>query len=324
MEMAHQKNFRIRIKLWLCFVTAATLLGLGSPPAMTTALWQEEDDESRRLWNKQFLAAREKAKKPKPAVKIQTAEAKPPAPVKPEAKPGAVQPGAVGGEAADGELIGVTIWRLRAAAAGDDRILVQKKGSTSSQYVLERVTADTPFSEGQLVRISVEAPREDDNYLYVIDREVYKDDGGERLGEPYLIFPAGATPAAGNVITAGKSIYVPAQGDPIPYFTLQRSGRNHIGERLTIIISPEPLPVSVEQPTLDPAMVAQWERQWGGPTEWRESRGDVGKQWTEAEQEADKSERKLVQSDPLPQTIYRIRAKPGGRVLVTIPLRIAP
>jgi hypothetical protein len=126
------------------------------------------------------------------------------------------------------------------------------------------------------------------------------------------------------VITAGRSAFVPAQGDPIPYFTLERSGRNHVGERLTIIISPEPLPVNVEQPTLDPALVARWERQWGGPTEWRESRGDVGKQWTEAEQEADKGARKLVQSDPLPQTIYRIRAKPGGRVLVTIPLRIAP
>jgi hypothetical protein len=147
------------------------------------------------------------------------------------------------------------------------------------------------------------------------------------LGEPYLIFPAGATPAGGNVITAGKSIYVPAQGDPIPYFTLQRSSGNHVGERLTIIISPEPLPVNVEQPTLDPALVARWERQWGGQTEWRESRGGAGRQWTKGEQEADEGKRKLVQSDPLPQTIYRVAVKKGGQggaALFTIPLRIAP
>ncbi len=72
----------------------------------------------------------------------------------------------------------------------------------------------------------------------MIDREVFKDDKGERLGDPDLIFPARTTPAGGNEITAGKSIYIPAQGDPIPYFRLQRSGGNHVGERLSIIISP--------------------------------------------------------------------------------------
>lgn len=280
---------------------------------------QEDDDETRRLWNKQFLKAREQAKKPKPAAQTQATKTKPPAAARPEAKP-------VAGsyETADGELIGVTIWRLRPAAAGDDRVLVQKNGAAPGQYALERVTADTRFKEGQLVRVSVEAPREYDNYLYVVDREVFKDIRGERWGEPNLIFPARTTPVGGNKISAGKSVYVPAQGDPIPYFTLQRSGGNHVGERLIIIISPEPLPVNIERPALDPATVAQWERVCGGQAERRESRGGAGKQWTKAEQEADEGTRKLVQSDPLPQTIYRIRAKRGGCALVTIPLRIAP
>jgi hypothetical protein len=116
------------------------------------------------------------------------------------------------------------------------------------------------------VRISVEAPREYDNYLYVVDREVYKDNNnkGERLGEPSLIFPARSTPPGGNVISAGKSVYVHAQGDPIPYFTLQRSGGNHIGEMLFILISLKPLPAPVGRTALDMATVAQWERQCGG------------------------------------------------------------
>jgi hypothetical protein len=280
---------------------------------------QEEDDVTRRLWNKQFLKAREEAKKPRPSAQAQKPKTKPQATAKPESKPGAA-----GSETVDGELIGVTIWRLRSAVAGADRILVQKNGAAPGQYALERVTADTRFKEGELVRISVEAPREYDNYLYVVDREVFKDNKGERLGESSLIFPARSTPPAGNVISAGKSVYVPAQGDPIPYFTLQRSGENHVGEMLIIIISPKPLPAPVGRPSLDPATVAQWERLCGGQTERRESSGGAGKQWTKEEQEADEGTRKLVQSDPLPQTIYRVRTKPGGCALIPIPLRIAP
>jgi hypothetical protein len=297
-----------------CFVAAITLLALVGSSAPTTALRQEEDDETRRLWNKQFLKAREEAKKPRPNAQSQTAKTKQPATVEPKAKPNAVDY-----ETVDGELIGVTIWRLRRAVTGDDRKLIQKDGS-----VLERVTADTLLEDGQLVRISVETPREYDNYLYVVDREVYKDNRGDRLGEPLLILPARGTPPGGNVISAGRSVYVPAQGDEIPYFTLQRSGGKHIGEMLFILISSEPLPAPIGQQSLDPATVAQWERQCGGQTERREMRGGAGKPWTKAEREADEGKRKLVQSDPLPQTIYRVRVKRGGCALVTVPLRIAP
>ena len=309
-------NYQINTPSWralsLLLISCALLAAAMPSP-------QEEEDETRRLWNKQFLEAREEAKKPKPSAQAPTAKTKPQATVKPMTKPVAA-----GGEIVDGELIGVTIWRLRRAVAGADQILVQKNGAAPGQFALERVTADTRFKEGQLVRISVEAPREYDNHLYVVDREVYKDNKGERLGEPSLIFPARSTPPGGNVISAGKSVYIPAQGDPIPYFTLQRSGGNHVGEMLFILISPKPLPAPVGQPTLDMATVAQWERQCGGQTERRESSGGAGRQWTKEEQEADEGTRKLVQSDPLPQTIYRVRVKQGGCALVPIPLRFSP
>jgi len=124
-----------------------------------------------------------------------------------------------------------------------------------------------------------------------------------------------------------KIIYVPAQGDPIPYFTLQRSRKDQISESLTIIVSPEPLPLGAGLRQLDSAEAAQltqWEKQWGGPTERREARGGAGTGWTAAEKEAGEGKRLLVQGDPLPQTIYRVAIKPGGPVLVTVPLRIAP
>jgi hypothetical protein len=75
---------------------------------------------------------------------------------------------------------------------------------------------------------------------------------------------------------------------------------------------------------LEKAQVAQWERQWGGRAERREERDGAGSQWTAAEREADKGERRLVQGDPLPQTIYRIKVKPDSPMMLRVSLRIAP
>jgi hypothetical protein len=225
----------------------------------------------------------------------------------------------------DEELIGVTIWRLRPGTASDNpnrpRLLVQKSGGPAEYFLPERVEADTRFREGELVRLCIEVPRAADSYLYVIDREGYAD---ATVGDPHLIFPAQSTPPGGNVVKAGKLVYVPAQGDPIPYFTLTRSRKNQVSERLTIIVSPEPLSLGVGPRILDPAQVAQFEKQWGGPTERREAKGDTGKGWTAEEKEADEGKRQLVPADPLPQTIYRVAVKPDRFVLVNLPLQVAP
>jgi hypothetical protein len=214
------------------------------------------------------------------------------------------------GTAVKGELIGVTIWRL-----GDDQ----------DKPTAERATADTSFTEGERLRLSIEAPRSGESYLYVIDREVYADGSA---GDPYIIFPSQTTPEGGNVVTAGRPIFVPARGDEYPYFTVERVRKDQLREELTIIVSPNPLNLPVGTPA-DPArleseQVARWEKQWGGRVERREERGGAGKQWTAAEKEADKGERRLVQGDPLPQTIYLIKAKPGAPMMLRLPLRIAP
>ena len=307
--MANRTNFQTMMKAMSHWMVLTLILCLGSFSVLAVPAPQEqEEDGTRRLWNKQFEAARVKAKNAKPVAKAPT--------MKPKQQAAAT----------DGALLGVTIWRLRVpapnAAQSEARLLVnvKKDSGTPSQYQLERAAAETPFSEGQRLRISVETPREGVSYLYVIDREVYADG---TLGEPSLIFPARTTPPNGNVAEAGKIISIPAQGDPLPYFTLQRSSPNHVSERLTLIISPEPLPLQVEQ-KLDLAQLARWEKQWGGPTERREAHGGTGKQWTKAEQAAEQGERKLTQGDPLPQTIYRVKANPGGQVMVNLPLLIVP
>jgi hypothetical protein len=172
-----------------------------------------------------------------------------------------------------------------------------------------------------LVRIGIEVPR--DGYLYVIDRELRAD---RSMSDPYLIFPTRRTRDGDNTVFAGKLIEIPAQTDNPPYFTLRRNRSDQVSENLTIIVSPRrlPLPFGDKAVKVDPAQVSRWERDWGGKTEWREATSGAYKDWTVAEKEAAVGKRQLVQDDPLPQTIYRVEARPGTPLLVTVSLRIAP
>jgi hypothetical protein len=188
---------------------------------------QQEDDSTRRSWDKQFEDARAKARGQKVAPKTPPTGTQPQTTTPPKPSPGATAAGT-----ANEELIGVTFWRLRPATSdntGEPRLSVEQRGVGTKSFRLERADIETPFSEGEMVRFSIETTRADNRYLYVINREVYAD---QTMGDPYLIFPARTTPPGGNVIAAGKLVYVPAQGDPVPYFTLQRKRP----EMLTLIL----------------------------------------------------------------------------------------
>ena len=294
----------------------------------------QQEDDLRRVWNKKFVEARQKnadaqltkSSRPKPAkatsqVKTKAGAGQKAEPVKPSVS--------LPAEHLEGDLVGVTIWRLteKSAQANKDtpRILIQQPNGRLGRLVAERVTAETVFSTNQRVRIGIEVPRGQNGYLYVIDREVYVD-GTKSV--PYLIFPSQTTPRGGNLVAAGKIVYVPAQGDPHPYFNIERSRKDQVSELLTIIVSPAPLdvqPGALNAPTeLDPSLVARWEQEWGGRTERRELGGGAGKSWTAQEKQAGEGKRKLLQNDPLPQTVYFVFGKRGDHTLISVPLRIAP
>jgi len=158
----------------------------------------------------------------------------------------------------------------------------------------------------------------------VVDREQYSDGSS---GDPYLIFPTTHTRGGNNSVAAGKVIEFPAQDDEPPYFVLTRSRAEHAGELLIIIVAPQPL--AGMQPGPEPIKVpaeklAAWEKDWGGSTERFELEGGGGLPYSNAEKVAGESgSRMLTQSDPLPQTILRVTAKPGSPVLVKVVLRIA-
>ncbi len=264
-----------------------------------------QEDEARRLWDSEFLKKRAATKAPA-------------APRKAPAYRRATPKSNVVDEKVAGEMMGVTIWRLRPSGATDNkdaRLLLQDaETKDNTEWTPERVEVETIFSIGDRVRLSVESPR--DGYLYVIDREQYTDG---TMSEPYLIFP---TLRNNNAVTAGKVIEMPGKSA----FLLKPLRADYKGELLTLIVTPEPLaeikPGAAEV-KLESKMVEQWEKQWGAPFERFEMIGGAGKSYTKAEKEAGVEGRLLTQEDELPQTLYRIVAKSGSPLVIAVPLRIS-
>lgn len=300
-----------------------------------------QDDEptvrERSLWNKRFQEARKNNKSAPTSTgqstqhKTQQFQKTPKTPkAQKTAKPShAVSPAAGAGD----ELIGVTFWRLRPApdkgAAHDPRLVVSRAGGQFDQFIADRVSARHAFREGDLVRVGIEVARETNGYLYVINREIYADGS---LSEPYLLFPSSTTPAGQNVVTAGRIVYLPADSDKLPYFTIQRhTEKPQVGEKLTIIVSPEPLSprgqtLKIDDRTeiirLDSAQTAEWERAWGGAVEQHETKGQLVKVWTMAEKRAGEGTA-LSEDDPLPQMIYRVKTRSGAPAVAHVTVRIA-
>jgi hypothetical protein len=223
-------------------------------------------------------------------------------------------------KAVDG-VVGITLWRLRPSVAGDEaRLLVHEQGrSAPAEWTPERIEAETPLTEGQFVRVSIESPQS--GYLYVVDRE--KDADGT-LGEPSLIFPTLRTNGGDNRVEAGRVVEIPAQDDSPSYFTMRPSGQKQVAEILTVIVSAEPLDLPTLQRNalqLPSTKVQKWEHAWKAPVERIEQIGGQGTAWTPAEKEAGQDgKRRLTQDEPLPQTIYHVAIKPRQPIFINVPL----
>ncbi len=296
-----------RLTLMLCAL--ALCLG-GLAPA---GLAQDEgDNTSRRFWPPNFRPSA-----PKPATVQKTGRYKRTTPALPknDLPPAAIRDA----------VVGITVWRLRPSNDGDDaRILVKKSGKN---WTPERAEAGAKFSEGQALRLSIEVPRT--GYLYVVDRERYADGS---LSAPYLIFPH--DPAGDeNKVTAGRVVEIPNQSDDQAYFevkSLRDGGQSpQTAEVLTVIVTPAPLKdlpkrAADDSPLQLPvATVEKWEKEWGAQVEQVELVDGAGKTYTKAEQAAGSdSAKRLTQDDPLPQTVFRVAAKPGQPLLVKLPLQI--
>jgi hypothetical protein len=280
-------------------------------------------EDTRKSWDTAFREQRFKAAKmARPGTK-QPAEVVP----FPEGR-GAQSASTKGGEPF--ELLGITIWRLRQSTALDDRVarlLVQDAGTGSSvEWTPERVEVGTPFSEGDHLRLSIEAPLL--GYLYVVDREEYAQ--GEP-GDPMLIFPTTRLRGGENSVFPGRLIDIPAQMDNPPYLTLRRTRPDHTGELLYVLITSEPLADITTGPLpvrLTKEKLAAWEARWGRAAQHMEMPQGAGRPWTRAERAAAADTRDLriesllTKDAVLPQTIYKVPVAPGNPIVVKVPLRI--
>jgi Trypsin-like peptidase domain/Domain of unknown function (DUF4384) len=221
-------------------------------------------------------------------------------------------------------ILGVTLWRLRPSAPSDGasvRLRVHDpETNRPAEWTPERVQSGYRFADGDYVRLGIESPRR--GYLYVIDREQRSDGTFTR---PTLIFPTLRIRGGDNQVFAGRLTEIPGESDTPPYLTLRLGGPSQTGERLSIVIAPEPLPgvtILRDYQAVTPEQFESW-RRWLVPTTRQELKGGAGRTWTTAERAAGhQGERSLRQEEPAPQTLYRIPAAAGRPFLVEIPLDV--
>ncbi|MEP7340133.1 MAG: DUF4384 domain-containing protein [Acidobacteriota bacterium] len=284
-----------------------------STPAEPQTKTKARQEESRGIVAAEFLKARP-AKSGAPARRAAYRRV--------TAKTTAETKGASTGVGGDFAQLGLTIWRLRPAKAGDKVRTIVQEGADAMEWTPERVEANTPMRVGDRIRFSFESPRA--GYLYVIDREQYADGS---LGESSLIFPTTRTRSGDNRVAPGRIIEIPGQEDRPNYLRLKQTRMSLVGESLVVIVTPQPLEgitIGERELPLSKEQVARWEKTWGAEVERFEMTGGAGKTWTRAEKEAGAdATRQLTQEDPGPQTIYRVAVKPDQPILVKVRLRYA-
>lgn len=242
---------------------------------------------------------------------------RPPAVKQPDMEPESVASGPV-----MIEQVGVTLWRLRPAAPGERGPHISVKGASGipTASIPVRVSADHFFSLGDSVRLTVESPQS--GYLYVFDRERYEDGS---LGEAMMIFPTSRTRGGDNRMSAGYLIDIPAWTDSVPYFLLKSGRADYAGELLTFLISPRPLqdlPIGDTPLAVPRGILSSLEEKWEVVADLYEMDSGVGEVPSQAEiQAAQNRTRQLVQTEAIPQTIYRMRVRRDSPFLLSIPLR---
>jgi len=267
---------------------------------------QDNNDATRGLWDTAFMQQR-------PPGRAATGARR-----RPMYRPAGANKSARMETAASKAVVGITVWRLRPSTAADE--VRQFIHGQQGGWTPERVSAEEPLREGERVQITVEAPRS--GYLYVFDREVHTD---RSLGDPYLIFPTTAIRGGDNLVKAGRVIEIPSSEDKPPFYTIKKSRPDYEGELLTVLITDAPLAELSPGPgalKLPREQVSSYEKRWGAVVDNIELVDGPGTPMTAAEKKAAEGRRLLTRSDPMPQSIYRVRSKPGEPLLLSVFLRI--
>lgn len=292
------------------FLTACLLLVFSSAASALALPLSQDGNQTRKLWDSEFF-------KPK-------AKAAPGKSTAPRRRYRIVTPNISTDQVNGDTVVGITLWRLRPAAATDNKQVRLFKHSKDSSKVVEwtpeRISVDTPLAVGQRVRMSIESART--GYLYVIDRELYADG---TTSEPFLIFPTTRLRNGNNQVTIGRIIDIPAQEDSPNYFNLEPDRADLVGEVISVLVTPQPLPdlkIGEDAMPLSKETVAEWERKWSAQVGRLEMENSAGKTWTKEEKDASAiNGQKLKPDSPAPQTLYyRPDAKANDPLMISVKL----
>lgn len=240
--------------------------------------------------------------------------------------------------------LGVTIWKLRKSLPEDAYRTIEIVGAEKEgEMTPERLDGEVRVEEGSLLRIQLETHSK--GYLYVFDREQYRDNS---YGVPYLIYPIIGTNGEedNNYIQPNQAILLPRQKDSYAFRLSTGKEGKIAAEILTVLITPEPLklapikcvPTGKKDSYGDnfiqciPRKITEEEfdfeaklKEWSAPTKIAEFdlEDPKYKQISGAEILSIKNKaNKLTSQAPPPQCIYTISRKPSEPYIINIPLYI--
>jgi hypothetical protein len=236
---------------------------------------------------------------------------------------------------APGVDVGVTFWRLRPARRVDDPVVLEpkrivkrikgKEVETTIKLTPERVESEAQFSDGEKLRVSIEAPFE--SYVYILNQEQYADG---TLSDPFLIYPSAADIRANKRAAPGRLIYVPEEPDYFEISTLNPGGKKKSGEMFTIVLSSElvgmlpALERNEDTRKTDQALFNRLRHDWGGAVWKFQQIGEARRNITRVEKKAGpKGGELLADGDPQSQMVYHVARRADGIVLFQIGIKIA-
>ena len=217
-------------------------------------------------------------------------------------------------------VLGLTVWSLRTPKPKDtdSRLLVYDSGDA---FIPERVDLSRPLHDGERIRIGIEVPRT--GYLYVVDRERYRD---QTFGQPVLLFPSLGLNHGDNRVEPGQLVEIPPPGAAIKSLRLTKGDSHHIGEDLIFVVSPRALaqivPREGEQ-ALPASVLSEWEHNWATGSMRLDLQEASSTAWTLAEKEAGSgAQARLTRDDPSPAAIFTAMHAADGVILIHLPLQI--
>jgi hypothetical protein len=219
-------------------------------------------------------------------------------------------------------LIGVTVWQLRPSRPADPqavRAIVHEK-SANRPHTPVRVSSQTRFFEGDHLRLTIESGRA--GYMYVVSRERYADG---TAGPHQLIFPTTRLRGGDNRVRAGYPVEIPSSSDDPSYFTMQRSRADHIGEEVLFIVAPQPIAgvrIGENAIELSDALVKAWQAKWVTKVQSIDAPAEQEQPLTPEELKLLRAGSAFQESDPLPQTLYRVEGESDQPFLVAMQLKM--